>query len=237
MSAFEKSGDEGTTKVPELTSTGEKTDTSAKDAGADVANGDGADGEGDGDPEEEAKVEFDPIVKLEKVETVSGEEEETVLHEERCKVYVHAEAMLDKGTGNAQWLQKGVGQAKILKHKENSRIRLLMRQEKTLKICINHFLDHQITLQPNQGNAETSWVWKAWDFSDGKELVETTFAIRFKKPEEAKLFGEKFKEAQDENKELMAGADKKEGAEDADELAAAVENVKVTDKEEGEEAA
>ena len=51
------------------------------------------------------------------------------------------------------------------------------------------------------------------------------------------MFGEKFKEAQDENKELMAGADKKEGAEDADELAAAVENVKVTDKEEGEEAA
>lgn len=232
MSLFAKPEETEASSTAEapIVSTGEKEDTSGKDDAADGAEGEGA------DPEEEAKVEFTPIIKLEKVETTSGEEEETILHEERSKVYVFAEAMLDKGTGNLSWLNKGVGQVKVLKHKENSRIRLLMRQEKTLKICINHFLDPKIKLQPNAGSADTSWVWKAFDFSNGETLEETTFAIKFKKPEEAKLFGEKFKEAQDENKALLEGADKKEGAEEADELAAAVEAVKVADKEEGEEA-
>jgi len=58
-----------------------------------------------------------------------------------------------------------------LRHKENNRIRVLMRQEKTMKVIANHFLDPRIVLTPNVGN-DKSWVWVAFDFSDG-ELVET----------------------------------------------------------------
>ncbi len=57
------------------------------------------------------------------------------------------------------------------RHKENNRIRVLMRQEKTMKVIANHFLDPRIVLTPNVGN-DKSWVWVAFDFSDG-ELVET----------------------------------------------------------------
>jgi Ran-binding protein 1 len=46
-----------------------------------------------------------------------------------------------------------------------------MRQEKTMKVIVNHFLDPRIVLVPNVGN-DRSWVWVAFDFADG-ELVET----------------------------------------------------------------
>lgn len=39
---------------------------------------------------------------------------------------------------SAEWKERGVGQVKLLEHKENHKIRLLMRQEKTLKIRANH---------------------------------------------------------------------------------------------------
>jgi Ran-binding protein 1 len=39
---------------------------------------------------------------------------------------------------SGEWKERGVGQTRLLKNKENKRIRLLMRQEKTLKIRANH---------------------------------------------------------------------------------------------------
>jgi hypothetical protein len=36
------------------------------------------------------------------------------------------------------WKERGVGTVKLLKHKENGKVRLVMRQAKTLKICANH---------------------------------------------------------------------------------------------------
>lgn len=47
-----------------------------------------------------------------------------------------------------------------------------MRQEKTMKVIANHIIDPQYNLTPNAGASDKSWVWVAWDFSDG-ELVET----------------------------------------------------------------
>lgn len=37
-----------------------------------------------------------------------------------------------------QWKERGVGQVKILEHKSTKKVRLLMRQNRTLKICANH---------------------------------------------------------------------------------------------------
>jgi hypothetical protein len=44
-----------------------------------------------------------------------------------------------------------------------------------MKIIVNHFLDPRIVLVPNSGT-DKSWVWVAFDFSDG-ELVETVSTI------------------------------------------------------------
>jgi hypothetical protein len=52
-----------------------------------------------------------------------------------------------------------------------------MRQEKTMEILANHVLDPRISLEMNAGS-NRSWVWSAFDFSEG-ESVETVFAARF----------------------------------------------------------
>ena len=38
-----------------------------------------------------------------------------------------------------EWKERGTGEIKLLKHKENGKIRVLMRRDKTLKICANHY--------------------------------------------------------------------------------------------------
>lgn len=38
-----------------------------------------------------------------------------------------------------QWKERGTGDVKLLKHKTTGKIRLLLRQEKTLKVCANHY--------------------------------------------------------------------------------------------------
>jgi hypothetical protein len=38
----------------------------------------------------------------------------------------------------SQWKERGTGAVKLLKHRETAKVRLVMRQAKTLKICANH---------------------------------------------------------------------------------------------------
>lgn len=40
----------------------------------------------------------------------------------------------------------GIGEVKLLKHKETGKFRCLMRQEKTMKVILNHNLMHQTEL-------------------------------------------------------------------------------------------
>ena len=43
---------------------------------------------------------------------------------------------------SGEWKERGIGMAKLLQHKENKKVRMLMRQEKTLKIRANHLGAH-----------------------------------------------------------------------------------------------
>jgi len=116
---------------------------------------------------------------------------------------------------------------RILKHREHQRIRCLMRQEKTMKVIVNHALDPRITLEPNAGS-DRSWVWSAFDFADG-ELVETVFALRFADSDIANNFKSKFEEHQKEMEKLLAGEDAEEGGEAADEAAEALSALKTSE--------
>mmetsp|Transcript_10884 Transcript_10884/g.17721 ORF Transcript_10884/g.17721 Transcript_10884/m.17721 type:complete len:227 (+) Transcript_10884:68-748(+) len=201
---------------------------------AENPNPEDAEGEDDGPaPEEESTATFTPVVQLESVEVKTHEEDEDVVYKQRAKLFVYGETMLDKGTGTKSWKERGIGDMRFLKHKESNRIRVLMRQEKTMKVIANHFLDPRITLVPNAGN-EKSWVWVAFDFAD-EELVETTFAIRFGTPEIAQEYKAEFEKAQEEMKQLLAGEDAAEGAAEADAAADAVAALNV--KSEAPEAA
>ena len=37
-----------------------------------------------------------------------------------------------------EWKERGTGDVRLLKHKSSGKIRLVMRRDKTLKVCANH---------------------------------------------------------------------------------------------------
>jgi Ran-binding protein 1 len=80
----------------------------------------------DEEVEQEQEIHFEPVVKLELVNTASLEEEETVVFKMRAKLFRFKD----------EWKERGTGDVKILKGSKN---RILMRRDKTLKICANHF--------------------------------------------------------------------------------------------------
>lgn len=113
-----------------------------------------------------------------------------------------------------EWKERGTGDVKFLQHKESKKVRLLMRRDKTLKVCANHLVDSLMKLSPNVGS-DRSWVWNVTaDVSDGKPEAET-LAIRFANSENANLFKEKFEEVQKINEGLSKkGNEEKEEKKD-----------------------
>ncbi|KAJ0021339.1 hypothetical protein Pint_32512 [Pistacia integerrima] len=167
--------------------------------------------EGDRREEEEAPHNEDedtgaqvaPIVKLEEVAVTTGEEDEDAILDLKSKLY-----RFDKD-GN-QWKERGAGTVKLLKHKQSGKVRLVMRQSKTLKICANHLVLPTMSVQEHAGN-DKSCVWHAADFADG-ELKNELFCIRFGSVENCKTFMEMFTEvaesqkSKEENKEASSTA-------------------------------
>lgn len=118
-----------------------------------------------------------------------------------------------------------MGNVRLLRHKEHSRIRVLMRQEKTHKLIANHALLPGLVLITHD-TSDRSLVWRAEDFSDGASLVETDFCLRFANSEIATAFKEKFEELQREMVALYAGVDAGDQA-GGDEAAEALQGLNV----------
>nr|DAD26260.1 TPA_asm: hypothetical protein HUJ06_027728 [Nelumbo nucifera] len=134
-----------------------------------------------GGEDEDTGAQVAPIVKLEEVAVTTGEEEEDAILDLKAKLY-----RFDKD--GSQWKERGTGTVKLLKHKETGKVRLVMRQSKTLKICANHLVSPTMSVQEHAGN-EKSCVWHATDFSDG-ELKDELFCIRFASVE-SKFFSDR----------------------------------------------
>lgn len=152
--------------------------------------------------DEDTGAQVAPIVRLQEVAVSTGEENEHVLLDLKSKLY-----RFDKEGG--QWKERGVGTVKLLKHKETGKVRLVMRQSKTLKICANHLVLPTMSIQEHAGN-EKSCVWHAADFADG-ELKEETFCIRFASIENCKAFKEKVEEIA-ESQQTKSGESEEAGA-------------------------
>nr|XP_016482484.1 PREDICTED: ran-binding protein 1 homolog c-like [Nicotiana tabacum] len=166
-----------------------------------------------GADDEDTGAQVAPIVKLEEVAVSTGEENEDPIIDLKAKLY-----RFDKD-GN-QWKERGAGTVKLLKHKETGKVRLVMRQSKTLKICANHLVLPTMTLQEHAGN-EKSCLWHAPDFADG-ELKDELFCLRFASIENCKSFMEMFQE--------VAESQKKEENEDGSTAAGLLEKLSVEDK-------
>ncbi|XP_014514735.1 ran-binding protein 1 homolog b [Vigna radiata var. radiata] len=171
--------------------------------------------------DEDTGANIAPIVKLEEVAVTTGEEDEDPILDLKSKLY-----RFDKD-GN-QWKERGAGTVKFLKHKVTGKVRLLMRQSKTLKICANHLILPTMSVQEHAGN-EKSCVWHARDYADG-ELKDELFCIRFPSIENCKSFMETFQE--------VAESQKAEDDKESSAAAGLIEKLSVeekAEKKEGEE--
>jgi Ran-binding protein 1 len=157
--------------------------------------------EAEENPEDEAPesedVHFEPVIRLtEKVEVKTNEELEEQTFKMRAKLFKFVREA-------NEWKERGTGDVRLLKHKENGKTRLVMRRDKTLKVCANHYVVPEMKLSPNVGS-DRSWVWNAAaDVSEGEPEAQT-LAIRFANPENANLFKEAFIKAQQDNEALFA---------------------------------
>lgn len=117
--------------------------------------------------EDDSHIFFEPVIPMpDKVDVKTGEEDEEVLYIHRSKLFRFAEA---------EWKECGVGDIKILQHNVTKKIRVLMRREPILKICLNHYLTDDIEYIPKD---EKTWLFSACDFSTG-EICPQQFCIRF----------------------------------------------------------
>ena len=93
-----------------------------------------------------------------------------------------------------EWKEEGTGDCKILLHKSTGKTRILMRRDKTLKICANHLISADYELKANIGS-DRSWVYNVTaDIAEGEPEAQT-LAIRFGTKENADKFKEHFEEA------------------------------------------
>ncbi|XP_035031257.2 E3 SUMO-protein ligase RanBP2 isoform X3 [Hippoglossus stenolepis] len=140
--------------------------------------------------EENDDIQFEPVVQMpDKVDLVTGEEDELVLYSQRVKLF-----RFDTSTNTSQWKERGVGILKFLKNTTNGRLRVLMRREQVLKVCANHWITTTMNLKPLAGS-DKAWMWLANDFAEGDARLEQ-LAAKFKTTELAEEFKVKFDECQ-----------------------------------------
>ncbi|XP_062307256.1 ran-specific GTPase-activating protein [Osmerus eperlanus] len=143
---------------------------------------------------------FEPIVSLPEQDVKTLEEDEEELFKMRAKLYRFASE-----NEPPEWKERGTGDVKLLRHKEKGTIRLLMRRDRTLKICANHHISPVMDLKPNAGS-DRAWVWNTLaDFADEHPKPEL-LAIRFLNAENAQKFKVKFDECKEEVRKSQEGS-------------------------------
>merc|ERR1712058_200811 len=122
------------------------------------------------------------------VEVKTGEDGEVEIFKRRAKLYRYASECEPP-----EWKERGTGDVRIMKKEEAMSARILMRREKTLKVCANHHITPWMDMKPNC-DSKKAWVWKTQaDFAD-EEPKQETLAIKFGNEENAKKFHEAFEE-------------------------------------------
>ncbi|XP_018321671.1 ran-specific GTPase-activating protein-like [Agrilus planipennis] len=142
--------------------------------------------EGDVDPI------FEPIISLPEVKVTTNEENEETVLKLRAKLY----RFDTSGTDGPEWKERGTGELKLLQHRDNNTVRIVMRRDKTLKVCANHFITPWMELKPSTGSDKAFVYTVLADFADEVPKTEC-LAIRFGSVDFANQFKAKFNESKE----------------------------------------
>lgn len=98
------------------------------------------------------------------VEIKTGEEDEDLIFKMRARLYRWR---------NSEWKERGTGELKLLRHKENKKIRCVLRQDKTLKAVSNFLVaeDPLCALKEHQGS-DKMFFFTAYDCSEDPYQIE-----------------------------------------------------------------
>ncbi|XP_045466300.1 ran-specific GTPase-activating protein-like [Harmonia axyridis] len=154
---------------------------------------------------------YKPIISLPEVVVSTNEEDEVELLKVRAKLY-----RWDAHGDPAEWKERGTGDLKILRNSINNNVRIVMRRDKTLKVCANHFIVPWLELTPKSGTDKAFVYSVIADFADEQAKSEM-FAVKFGNVENANLFKSKFEEAKEILKtkcSLYNGEDEREQSDD-----------------------
>jgi len=164
--------------TPSSTAEGELTDEQAKE-----------------EAEREVEIDYVPTVHLETVKTSNNEENEDAIFKMRAKLF--------RFDGKEkEWKERGVGDVRLMEHKESHKIRILMRQDKTFKVRLNHYVVPGLELSELSGS-DRAWMWNCpMDYSE-EDPQPDIFAIRFANHENALKFKDAFEDAVAKNGKLM----------------------------------
>jgi len=133
---------------------------------------------------------YPPIISLPEVKVPTGEDGEEEVFKIRSKIY-----RWDSAADPPEWKERGTGDVRVLKHSETGHYRIIMRRDKTLKVCANHFIRPWMILQPMKTSNDKAWMYQVHaDFADEEAKAEV-FAIRFGNPENATKFKTAFDKA------------------------------------------
>lgn len=133
-----------------------------------------------------------------KITVITGEENEEVIFKSKCKLYRFRDN---------EYKERGTGFLKLLRHKDTKKIRFILRQEKTLKIVANFFVNDiplcHLKIFPDN---DKKFKFLAYDCSEQDPKIEK-FIIKFTDGEKAIKFRENFRKAQIFNKLLKENKD------------------------------
>ncbi|VDL79416.1 unnamed protein product [Nippostrongylus brasiliensis] len=164
-----------------------KTPDSKQAVKKETGGGDADEDDHDHVEEFEPQVDFKPVCPLpELVKVVTGEEDEKVIFEERCKLYRFAD-------DTKEWKERGTGVLKVLENTNNKKCRIVMRREQVHKVCANHQLLPGMTIQMMR-RGEKAMMWYCEDFSE-EEGSHEKLSARFASVEVANKFKEVFENA------------------------------------------
>lgn len=138
--------------------------------------------------EAENTTEYEPVVRLKPVKVDSGESNETEIYKQRCILYRYIAAT---NTDEAQWKERGRGEIRFLQHTLSRKVRVILREDKTLKLRLNHIIPPNVDLKSNSGS-DRFWTWRTEDYTDPEIPCTETFGVKLKTSEIAKEFHSKW---------------------------------------------
>jgi len=140
-------------------------------------------GGGDASAGGDGGAEYTPVVKLGIIAVSDGEENLDVLYKQKALL-----RRFDSDT--KEWKERGKGDVRLMQQRDTKKVRIILRQQKTLKIRMHHIVAPACELKQNTGS-DRSWTWVATDYSDEVAKIES-FAISFRDSDVANDFKAKF---------------------------------------------